>query len=57
MSGINASTSLHHEIRTVVIKFKVQVDFCALYSGSNVKLAFTPSFANPAVVLPLDFMK
>ena len=57
MSGINACTSLHHRISAVIIKFKVQVDFCTLYSRSDVKLAFTPSFANPAVVFAHDFVK
>jgi hypothetical protein len=57
MSGINAGTSLRHQIRTVVIKFKVQVDLCTRYSGSNVKFAFIPSFAYPAVILALDFVK
>jgi hypothetical protein len=57
MSRINASSTLHHQVRAVVIEFKVQVYFCTLDSGSNVKLAFIPSLANPAVVLALDFVK
>jgi hypothetical protein len=57
MSRINACSTLHHQVRAVVIEFKVQVDFCTLDSGSNVKLTFIPTLANPAVVLTLHFVK